>query len=491
MNSIRCPNCKTVFDVDESWMAEIIKQVRDEEFRSELEAMKEMWNLDKEKSIEIAIGKAENPLREEIARKEKEKADLKAKLEAAEAKEKLAVNQVAAGKEKELDDLRSKLSEAQIKEKLAVSEAIAKKESELNKLKDEMTKANAALVTEMARKEKVISDLEGNIKELKVTNQLEINKKMAEAERTIGQLNFDISTKEKEKELSVRTLKDKYDAELKGKEEQIAYYKDFKAKQSTKMVGETLEQHCEIEFNRYRATAFKNAYFEKDNDASSGTKGDYIYREKDAANNEIISIMFEMKNESDETATKKKNEDFLDKLDKDRKAKNCEYAVLVSLLEMDNELYNSGIVDMSYRHDKMYVIRPQNFLPLITILRDSALKAMSYKAELALIKSQNIDITNFEKELNDFKTAFGRNYKLASERFAEAIDGIDKTMSQLQKIKDALLKSENQLRLANDKADDLTVKKLTYNNPTMKAKFLEARKNEENAAEENKEGQTE
>ena len=263
----------------------------------------------------------------------------------------------------------------------------------------------------------------------------------------------------------------KYTTQLVMKDDEINRLKDFKQKLSTKMVGETLEQHCEVEFNKLRATGFQNAYFEKDNDSRGGTKGDYIFRETDEEGNEIISIMFEMKNENDETSTKKRNEDFFVKLDKDRRDKGCEYAVLVSLLESDNEFYNTGIVDVSYKYKKMYVVRPQFFIPIITLLRNAAMNSMAYKAELNLMRNQNIDITNFEEKINAFKTGFARNYDLASRKFKTAIDEIDKTISHLQKTKDALLSSENNLRLANNKADDLTIKKLTYGNPTMKAKF--------------------
>jgi len=280
-------------------------------------------------------------------------------------------------------------------------------------------------------------------------------------------------SKEAEKLLLESSLKDKYETELKTKDEMIAYYKDMKARLSTKMVGETLEQHCETEFNKLRATAFPNAYFEKDNDARSGSKGDYIYRESDAAGNETISIMFEMKNEGDETATKHRNEDFLRELDKDRNEKKCEYAILVTLLEADSELYNSGIVDVSHKYPKMYIIRPQFFIPMITLLRNAALNSLKYKSELALVKAQNVDITNFEDNMNKFKEGFAKNYDLASRKFKTAIDEIDKTIDHLQKTKDALLSSENNLRLANNKAEDLTIKRLTRGNPTMASKFAE------------------
>ena len=281
-----------------------------------------------------------------------------------------------------------------------------------------------------------------------------------------------------EYQLKERNLKEKYDTLLQTKDEQIAYYKDFKLKQSTKMIGESLEQHCEIEFNKLRATGFQNAYFEKDNDARTGSKGDYIYREFDENGTEIISIMFEMKNENDQTSSKHKNEDFLKELDKDRNEKNCEYAVLVSMLEADNELYNTGIVDKSHRYEKMYVIRPQFFIPIITILRNAAIHSLQYKNELIEIRNQNIDITHFEESINDFKARFSKNYQAASTKFNKAIEEIDKTISHLQKTKEALLSSERQLQLANNKAEDLSIKRLTRNNPTMKKKFEELKKHD-------------
>jgi hypothetical protein len=292
-----------------------------------------------------------------------------------------------------------------------------------------------------------------------------------EKDNHIAKLNGEKELSEKESQLKEQSLKEQYEEKLRFKDEEIARYKDFKAKLSTKMVGESLEQHCEIEFNRLRATGFQNAYFEKDNDAKTGSKGDYIYREFDGESGEFISIMFEMKNEMDSTSTKKKNEDFLKELDKDRREKNCEYAVLVTLLEPENELYNTGIVDVSHRYPKMYVIRPQFFIPIITILRNAALNSIDYRKELALIKAQNIDVSNFEAAMNDFKDKFSKNYELASRKFKTAIEEIDKTIDHLQKTKEALLSSENNLRLANNKAEDLTIKKLTKNNPTMEAKF--------------------
>ncbi len=314
-------------------------------------------------------------------------------------------------------------------------------------------------------------------KELELTKlERKMKEELSQKDAKVAELMAEKKLSESEMLLKEQSLKEQYEVELRFKDEEIARYKDFKARLSTKMVGETLEQHCEIEFNKLRATAFKDAYFEKDNDARSGSKGDYIYRDMDAEGGEFISIMFEMKNEMDTTATKKKNEDFLKELDKDRREKGCEYAVLVSMLEPESEFYNTGIVDMSHRYPKMYVIRPQFFIPIITLLKNAAMNSIDYKRELALIKSQNIDVSNFEAEMNDFKDKFSRNYRLASEKFHKAIDEIDKTIDHLQKTKEALLSSENNLRLANNKAEELSVKRLTKGNPTMEAKFAELKK---------------
>ena len=338
----------------------------------------------------------------------------------------------------------------------------------------------AAVKLAQAEKDTEIAQLKSKIDSLETEKSLAINEAVAQKEKEISQqkekialLNGQIETNEKTAQLKEQTLKENYEEKLKGKDEQIAYYRDLKARQSTKMVGETLEQHCEIEFNKLRATGFQNAYFEKDNDAKTGSKGDFIFREFADDGTEFVSIMFEMKNEMDETATKHKNEDFFKELDKDRNEKKCEYAVLVSLLEADNELYNTGIVDVSYKYPKMYVIRPQFFIPMITLLRNASLNALQYKQELAVIRSQNIDISHFEEDMNDFKDKFSRNYRLASEKFKKAIDEIDKTIDHLQKTKEALLSSENNLRLANNKAEELSIKRLTRNNPTMAAKFAE------------------
>lgn len=331
----------------------------------------------------------------------------------------------------------------------------------------------------LAEKDKEIERLKGEIQLAKTQADLAVKTAVQEKESKIMSLSNELDLAKKEQLLKEQNIKETHAAELKLKDEQIAYYKDFKAKQSTKMVGESLEQHCEIEFNKLRATGFQNAYFEKDNDARSGSKGDFIFREYSPDGVEFISIMFEMKNQNETTATKHKNEDFFKELDKDRREKNCEYAVLVSLLEEDSELYNSGIVDVSYKYEKMYVIRPQFFIPLITLLRNAALNSIQYREQLAVIKNQNIDITHFEEEMNDFKDKFGRNYRLASEKFQKAIDEIDKTIDHLQKTKDALLSSENNLRLANNKAEELSIKRLTKNNPTMQQKFAELKAYEE------------
>jgi hypothetical protein len=412
MNEIICPHCHKAFKVDEAGYADIVKQVRDRQFEEELANRLELAEKEKESAVKLAEVNIKNTFQDALAKKDKQLIELKAKSDTQLA-EKLAA------KELELSQMKSKIDQAETQKRLEISEATKAIEKERDKLK----------------------------------HNLEI--------------------KETEKELLEKSIREKYTTQLEMKDDEINRLKDFKQKLSTKMVGETLEQHCEVEFNKLRATGFQNAYFEKDNDSRGGTKGDYIFRETDEEGNEVISIMFEMKNESDETSTKKRNEDFFAKLDKDRKEKGCEYAVLVSLLESDNEFYNTGIVDVSYRYEKMYVVRPQFFIPIITLLRNAAMNSMEYKAELNLMRNQNIDITNFEEKINTFKTGFARNYELASRKFKTAIDEIDKTITHLQKTKDALLSSENNLRLANNKADDLTIKKLTRGNPTMKAMFDE------------------
>lgn len=365
-------------------------------------------------------------------------------------------------------ELESQLKEQKLLEKIKILEQ--EKESAVK-----LAEANAKNTSQedISKKEAEIAKLKAEIEAAQTEKKLAVTEALKILEKERDELVHKLDKKDSESKILETSLKEKYENELKSKDEMIQYYKDLKVKLSTKMLGETLEQHCEIEFNKLRATAFQNAYFEKDNDAKNGSKGDYIYKEVNDQDVEIISIMFEMKNEGDETATKKKNEDFLKELDKDRNEKGCEYAVLVSLLEADNELYNTGIVDVSHKYPKMYVIRPQFFIPMITLLRNAALNSLKYKSELALVRAQNIDITNFEDNINAFKEGFARNYDIASKKFMTAIDEIDKTISHLQKTKEALLSSENNLRLANNKAEDLTIKKLTSGNPTMQKKFEE------------------
>ena len=374
--------------------------------------------------------------------------------------------------EASFDSIVKQIRDHQFLEELQQREELLKKEKD-SAIKLAEERAKNELKTDLAAKELQLAELKAKLQSAQMEKTLAITQAVTKIEKERDDLATSLKIKDIEKAQIESSLKEKYYIELKTKDEMIDRLKDLKIKLSTKMLGETLEQHCEIEFNKLRATGFQKATFEKDNDARTGSKGDYIYREFDENQNEIISIMFEMKNESDTTATKKKNEDFIQELDKDRKEKNCEYGVLVSMLEAENELYNTGIVDMSHRYPKMYIIRPQFFIPMITLLRNAAMKSLEYKAELALIKNQNIDVTNFEKELNDFRESFGKNYQLASKKFYEAIESIDKSIVQLQKTKDALISSENNLRLANNKAVDLTVKKLTRGNPTMTAKFGE------------------
>lgn len=369
-----------------------------------------------------------------------------------------------------LEQVRNQEFERELKERENVIEGKHKSDIALA-----VTEANAKSEKLLLEQKAEIEKLKGALELKKSNNELAIKSALQQKDAEILKLKSELDLSVKDQELTVRNLQEKHNAEIKLKEEEIDYYKDFKARQSTKMIGESLERHCEDEFNKIRMTAFPNAYFEKDNDARTGSKGDFIFRESQDGV-EFISIMFEMKNEADTTATKHKNEDFFKELDKDRQEKNCEYAVLVTLLEADSELYNNGIVDVSYKYDKMYVVRPQFFIPLITLLRNAALNSLKYKQELQVIREQNIDITNFENDMNDFKEKFSRNYRIASDKFKKAIEEIDKTIDHLQKTKDALLSSENNLRLANDKAEDLSIKKLTRNNPTMQAKFEELNK---------------
>lgn len=432
MHEIKCPRCGEVFTVDESGYAAIVGQVRDEEFRRELTLREKQLAAEKQKDIELVRTQAARAQEQSEAELLRQIAELKAELTTRQSHQELAIkealekqNESLAQREQQITELRAQLEKEELSRQLAITRAVEEK-------KDELT----------------------------------------DRDRQIAELNYKLKEAATESLQKQQALRENFAIQLRAKEETIEYYKDLKARLSTKMVGETLEQHCETEFNRLRAAAFPYAYFEKDNDARTGSKGDYIYREATEDGIEFLSIMFEMKNEMDSTATKKKNEDFFKELDKDRQEKGCEYAILVSLLEPDSELYG-GITDVSYRYPKMYVIRPQFFIPIITLLRSSALHTVEYRRQLAEIRSQNIDISNFEAEMNDFKSRFGRNYDIASRKFKTAIEEIDKTISHLQKTKEALLSSEDNLRLANNKAQELSVKRLTKNNPTMQALFKE------------------
>lgn len=450
MQEIRCPKCNEVFQVDDSGYSQIVQQVRDKEF--EKEAARRAEELEKAKNSELKILEMEYEKKLESALSEK--------------------SDDITDKEKRITELEARLENIESEKQLAVANAVRERE---NSFSEESRKAQKAI----SDKDIEIAELTAKLKQAdnerafavdkaKSENALALEKKQNE----INELNSQLKTKDNEAALKCKTIEEKYAIELKNKDELIEQYKDFKARLSTKMVGETLEQHCLTQFNSLRMSAFPNAYFEKDNDARSGSKGDFIFRESSEDGIEFISIMFEMKNEMDTTATKHKNEDFFKELDKDRNEKGCEYAVLVSMLEADNEFYNAGIVDVSYKYPKMYVIRPQFFIPLISLLRNAARNSLEYKRELAMAKAQQVDLTNFEKNITDFKTAFSRNYQLASDKFKTAIDEIDKTIIHLQKTKDALLSSENNLRLANNKAEEqLTIKKLTKNAPSIKEEF--------------------
>ena len=459
MHEITCPHCGKAFKIDEAGYADILKQVHDSEFEQQLHERLELAAQDKRSAIELAEIKAANELQKAAATKDAEIQGLKAKLEASEAAQKLAVTEALSAVEKERDVLAGKLAQAKRDQQASTELAEARIVNELQRA--------------AAKKDTEIQGLTNKLNSIEVVQKLAITEAVSAVEKERDELRGGLERAALEKQLAESALKDKYETQIKDRDDAIERLRDMKVRLSTKMVGETLEQHCETEFNRIRATAFSRAYFEKDNDAKTGSKGDYIFRESDEAGTEIVSIMFEVKNESDGTASKKKNEDFLKELDKDRTEKKCEYAVLVSLLEPDSELYNTGIVDVSHRYPRMYVVRPQFFLPIITLLRNPALNALKYKSELALVKAQNIDVTNFETELEAFKTAFGKNYDLASRYFQTAIDEIDKSIDHLQKTREALVGTNRNLRLANDKAQDVTIKKLTRGNPTMAVKFAE------------------
>ncbi len=459
MHEVVCPHCGKAFTIDEAGYAEIVRQVRDREFEEQLHQRLELAEKEKAAAVELAESRMAQELQKAATAKDSQIQDLTARLEAEETARRLAVAEALGDVEKQRDALRNELQQARREQQTATELLEAKLRSELQ--------------AAAAAKDAEIQNLKAKLDAGETARRLAITEAVGDVEKDRDALRNELERAALEKKLAEQALKDKYETQLRDRDDAIERLRDMKARLSTKMVGETLEQHCETEFNRLRATAFPRAYFEKDNDARSGSKGDYIFRDSDENGTEIVSIMFEMKNENDGTATKHKNEDFLKELDRDRAEKGCEYGVLVSLLEADSELYNGGIVDVSHRYPKMYVVRPQFFIPIITLLRNAALNSLKYKTELELVRAQNIDITDFEDQLEDFKSRFGKNYELASRRFHEAIDQIDKSIAQLQKVKESLLGSERNLRLANDKAQDVTIKKLTRGNPTMAAKFAE------------------
>ena len=528
MNEIICPQCTKAFKIDEAGYADIQKQVRDSEFEKSLLERLELADRDKRSAIELAETKIASESQKLAAVKDAEIQDLKAKVEASVVTQKLAVTealnaaererdalatelakakhehqsaaqlaesrlaselqQSTAAKDTEIQQLKAKLDGAEVAQKLALAEALNATERQRDTLAAELAQAKldqqtaaqiaeSKLTSELQRasaaKETAIQELRSKLDSSKIEHKLSVNEAVSAVERERDSVKNNLDRSELERQLAEKALTDKYETQIRDRDAAIERLRDMKARLSTKMVGETLEQHCETEFNRIRATGFPRAYFEKDNDARTGSKGDYIFRDTDESGGEIVSIMFEMKNESDSGAAKNRNEDFLKELDRDRTEKGCEYAVLVSLLEPDSELYNTGIVDVFHRYPKMYVIRPQFFIPMITLLRNAAMNSMKYKSELALVKAQNVDITNFESELETFKSAFGKNYELASRKFQTAIDEIDKSIDHLQKTKEALQGTDRNLRLANDKAQDVTIKKLTRHNPTMAGKFAD------------------
>lgn len=491
-NEIKCPHCGEAFTVDESGYAAILNQVRDQEFQREVDARVSLAEKSREQEVALAVTKAEEALRAQIAERDGEIAAQAERFKAQAKDFQLAAQNEKSELEKQVESLRAQLSskdgEAEVARKLAVSDAVAAEAERLRAVereRDELAqkleseRAQASMETQIA-----VQKAEAAAKDAQVAVERERDDLRAQVAREREALTR-VEAEHKAELAEKLRAKDELIAD---REREIERIQDMKARLSTKMLGESLEQHCEIEFNRLRPTAFPRAYFEKDNEVVEGTKGDFVFRDFDEEGNEIVSIMFEMKNEADDSTHRKTNESHFKKLDADRRKKGCEYAVLVSLLEPDNELY-AGITDVSYQYEKMYVVRPQFFIPIITLLRNAALSSLQYRKELALVRQQNIDVTNFEDQLADFKDKFGRNYRLASERFAKAIDEIDKSIDHLQKIKEHLLGSERNLRLANDKAEDLTVKKLTRKNPTMKALLDEARAAKEEQSEGVSEGE--
>ena len=502
MPEIICPKCGTAFTIDEAGYADILKQVRDKDFDRQLHERLEQTERENSKIRELDKAQAEQTLQKTKSAKDAQIQELQAKLESEQAAKELAVSEALRKVEKEKDDLSAKLDKAESEKQQALDlaeanskselqKAAADKEAEIVKLQNQLDAFELQKKQELAQAlgpvEKERDDFKGRLERLQLEKESEeklskeqlksqLQAVVADKDSEIAELKSNLDKAELQSKVEAKSLKERYEVQIQDRDEQIERLRDLKAKLSTKMVGETLEQHCQIEFNKLRSTAFPNAYFEKDNDARTGSKGDFIFRDKDDSGTEIVSIMFEMKNETDTTSTKHKNEDFFKELDKDRREKGCEYAIMVSLLEPDSDLYNTGIVDVSYRYPKMYVVRPQFFIPIITLLRDAAKNSLQYKNELEEERAQNIDIAHFEDELESFKSAFGRNYDIASKKFKTAVEEIDKSINHLNKIKDALLGSENQLRLANNKAQDVTIRRLTRNNETMKAKFDEVKK---------------
>ncbi|MCQ5090097.1 DUF2130 domain-containing protein [Ruthenibacterium lactatiformans] len=456
MQEIRCPKCGEVFQVDETGYNQIARQVRDREFLKEIERRERELEAKQEKELEVIRLQEEKEYTAGITKKEAE----------------------IFAKDKLIAELQAKLDVSETAKNFAISETLEKKNQEISRGLKEHSENLMKKDAEISALDRRIAELQAKLDAGETARRLAVaeavekkNEELSLKTSEIAALRGELKSKETESRLNEKSLKEQYEDRLRLKDEQIEYYKDFKARQSTKMIGESLEQHCLTQFNSLRMTAFPNAYFEKDNDARTGSKGDFIYRESSEDGTEFISIMFEMKNEADTTATKHKNEDFFKELDKDRNEKGCEYAILVSLLEIDNELYNNGIVDVSYKYPKMYVIRPQFFIPMITLLRNAAQNSLHYRHELQIVRNQQVDILHFEENMNAFKEGFARNYRLASEKFTTAIDEIDKTIDHLQKTKVALLSSEKNLRIANNKADELSIKKLTKNAPSVKAMF--------------------
>ncbi len=482
-NEIICPHCHQAFTVNESEYANLLNQISHHEIEKEVHEKLAVAEKARQQELSLLESKLQGDFQKALATRDAELAKIRsekdgiAKLTETETRSQL--QKELAAKDASLAKLQAELQQLELRQQKTIAELEATRDAEIAKLKAQNLEALSALKAQSSER---LAELQTQIAQSKSEQELAVTRAVTVVEKQRDELVSELKMKNAEKQTLELSLRDKYENAIKLKDDEIERLRDMKMRLSTKMIGETLEQHCENQFNQLRATGFQNAYFEKDNTVSrsSGSKGDYIYRECDEFGNEIISIMFEMKNENETTATKHKNEDFFKELDKDRHEKNCEYAVLVSMLEAESELYNIGIVDVSYKYPKMYVIRPQFFIPMITLLRNAALNSLQYKAELAAVREQNIDITNFENKIEAFKEGFARNYELASRKFKTAVEEIDKTIDHLQKIKENLLRSEDNLRLANNKAEDLTIKRLTRGNPTMSQKFAELGEKREN-----------